>query len=52
MAAYTDPAEDTVFLHWIVDRVKELAKDPEWMAGFEKWKAERDAAAAAKEMNI
>ena len=52
MAAYTDPAEDTVFLHWIVDRVKELAKDPEWMAGFEKWKAERDAAAAAKEMEV
>ena len=45
-----DPTKDPVFLRWIVDSVKELAKDPQFMADFEAWQKERaeKAHAAAK----
>lgn len=39
-----DPAKDEVFLYWIIDQVKELARDPQFMRDFEKWQREREVA--------
>ena len=36
-----DPAKDEVFLYWIIDRVKALSQDPQWMKEYEEWKRER-----------
>ncbi len=36
-----DPAKDPVFLWWVVDQVKILARDPQFMRDYEKWQAER-----------
>lgn len=37
-----DPARDEVFLWWIVDRVKELARDPQFIRDFEEWQKQRE----------
>lgn len=37
-----DPATDEVFLYWILDRVKALAQDPQFLKDFEKWQKERE----------
>lgn len=37
-----DPAKDEAFLYWIVDQVKELARDPKFLAEFEAWQKERE----------
>ena len=36
-----DPAQDKVFLWWIIDQVKDLARDPKFMEEFEAWQKER-----------
>lgn len=38
-----DPAKDEVFLYWIIDQVKALSKDPQFMRDFEAWQRERAA---------
>ena len=43
-----DPAKDPVFLWWIIDQVKELARDPQFQKDFEEWqKARAEKARAA-----
>ena len=37
-----DPAKDVVFLWWIVDSVKELAKDPQFIREYEEWQRARE----------
>lgn len=32
-----DPAKNYVFLWWVVDQVKTLAKDPQFQKDFEEW---------------
>lgn len=38
-----DPAQDKVFLWWIIDQVKVLARDPQFQKDFEEWQRERAA---------
>ena len=41
-----DPTTNEVFLCWIVDCVKELAKDPQFLADYEEWQRQRAAQGA------
>lgn len=42
----SDPTKDPVFLRWIVDSVKELARDPQFLRDFEEWQKARGKEAA------
>ena len=47
-----DPAKNYVFLWWVVDQVKTLAKDPQFQKDFEAWQRQREAAKAGSSGGI
>ena len=46
--ACEDPAENVVFLHWIIEQVRILASDPQsqFMKDYQQWQQARAAKAA------
>ena len=37
-----DPAKNYVFLWWVVDQVKTLAKDPQFQKDYAEWQRQRE----------
>ena len=44
-----DPAKNEVFLWWVVESVKALARDPQFIRDFEEWQKARAEQAKAAE---